>query len=208
MSCGSTDRYIRMKTFVEEPELESLSRNFEYVIESTNSVDFCNERVRTASDADEAQLWEFMQVIFDPNARQQLLGLLGFDPEKIAEKAVSYKDELTNEVENMSMNDSLKGMSKGTEEIVKRALLVGNFEAAVECCFQTGNLADALVLASCGGAELWSKTQQRYFELQSAKRSFLPVVDAVMRQEVCGAAKFGNLKLVCIILIDLPLVTL
>ena len=87
-------------------------------------------------------------------------------------------------MENISMKDGLNDMSKDTEDTVKKALVVGNFEAAVECCFQTGNLADALMLASCGGSDLWTKTQQRYFELQSPKRSFLPVVNAVMQQEV------------------------
>ena len=67
---------------------------------------------------------------------------------------------------------------------MKQALLVGNFEAAVECCIQSGNLADALLLSSCGGAELWAKTQSKYFELESQKRSFLPIVSAVIHDEV------------------------
>ena len=67
---------------------------------------------------------------------------------------------------------------------MKAALLVGNFEAAVECCFRTGNLADALVLASCGGAELWAKTQERYFEIETKKRPFLSIVSAIIRNKV------------------------
>lgn len=74
--------------------------------------------------------------------------------------------------------------TKKTEDAVKAALLVGNFEAAVECCFRTGNLADALVLASCGGADLWSKTQERYFEMEAKKRPFLSIVSAVIRNKV------------------------
>lgn len=67
---------------------------------------------------------------------------------------------------------------------MKAALLVGNFGAAVECCFRTGNLADALILASCGGADLWSKTQERYFEMETKKRPFLSIVSAVIRNKV------------------------
>lgn len=77
-----------------------------------------------------------------------------------------------------------KLQSKKTEAAVKEALLVGNFGAAVECCFRTGNLADALILASCGGAELWSKTQERYFEMETQKRPFLSIVSAVIRNKV------------------------
>lgn len=38
-------------------------------------------------------------------------------------------------------------LSKAAEAVIKRSLLVGNFEAAVQCCMSTGNMADALLLA-------------------------------------------------------------
>jgi protein transport protein SEC31 len=125
----------------------------------------------------------------ETNARQQLLDTLGFDPNAIASKAAAHTEgAVTNGVGSMSIEDKSNpaGMTKATEDVVKNALLVGNFEAAVECCFRTGNLADALVLASCGGADLWTKTQQRYFESQSSKRPFLSVVSAIIRNELEG----------------------
>ena len=125
----------------------------------------------------------------DTNARQQLLDTLGFDPEAIAQAAAAYAENPTvNGVDGISLDDKLV-MSKSTEEIVKKALLVGNFEAAVECCFQTGNLADALVLASCGGPDLWAKAQQRYFESQSTRRPFLSTVSAIIHNQVSHRMK-------------------
>jgi protein transport protein SEC31 len=120
----------------------------------------------------------------ETNARQHLLDTLGFDPNAIAATAAAYtEDPTTNGVGSMSLEDN-HGMTKATEDVVKKALLVGNFEAAVECCFRTGNLADALVLASCGGADLWTKTQERYFQSQSQKRPFLSTVSAIIRNEL------------------------
>jgi protein transport protein SEC31 len=76
-------------------------------------------------------------------------------------------------------------MSKvAAEAAIKDALLVGNFEAAVECCFRSGNLADALVLASCGGAELWQKTQTEYFTRESKQRPYLSLVHAVINDQL------------------------
>lgn len=129
----------------------------------------------------------FPGVVSDADARQRLLDTLGFDPEEITKAASSYVEEpLTNGVDSMSLEDkpNTTSMSKSTEEMVKKALLVGNFDAAVECCFRTGNLADALILASCGGADLWTKTQQRYFAEQSAKRPFLGTVSAIIHNQV------------------------
>ena len=127
-----------------------------------------------------------MLSFLDANARQRLLDTLGFHPDEIAKAASSYTEEpLTNGVDSISLQDKhTLTMSKSTEEMVKKALLVGNVEAAVECCFRTGNLADALVLASCGGGDLWAKTQQRYFEEQASQRPFLRTVSAIIRNEV------------------------
>jgi protein transport protein SEC31 len=124
------------------------------------------------------------------------LGMLGFDPETIAEKANSYTlDDVTNGVDKLSVDGkNAADMSAGTEDMVKKALMVGNFEAAVECCFRTGNLADALLLASCGGAELWQNTQQRYFQAQSGKRSFLPLVSAVIQDGLVELVQNSDLK--------------
>ncbi|EJK48374.1 hypothetical protein THAOC_32834, partial [Thalassiosira oceanica] len=75
-------------------------------------------------------------------------------------------------------------MSASAERAVKDALLVGNFEAAVECCFRAGQLADALVLASCGGADLWAKAQAEYFRRESGRRPFLGLVSAVIHDQL------------------------
>ena len=70
------------------------------------------------------------------------------------------------------------------EDTVNGALLVGNFEASVECCIRAGSKADALVLASCGGAELWAKTQAQYLASEVGKRPFLSVVSAVIHNNL------------------------
>ena len=64
VSCGSTDHYVRIRTVVEQPELEAASKAFESTMESTSVIDYCNGRASNAKDAEEAQLWSFMQVIF------------------------------------------------------------------------------------------------------------------------------------------------
>lgn len=187
VSCGVTDKIVRVRTVVEEPTLEKVSRDFESTMDPNNIIVFCAGRATSAKDATERRLWLFMQVIFEANARQHLLDTLGFDPAVIAAKASAYKEveAVANGVHTMSLEDrNHTQMSPVTQDLVKKALMVGNFEAAVECCFRTGNLADALVLASCGGADLWTKTQDRYFESQSTKRPFLSVVSAIIRDDL------------------------
>ncbi|CAM9639517.1 unnamed protein product [Scytosiphon promiscuus] len=84
-------------------------------------------------------------------------------------------------------------LSKAAEAVIKRSLLVGNFEAAVQCCMSTGNMADAMLLASCGGADLWAKTQAMYFARESQQRPFLKVVNAIIKSELGGLVAASDL---------------
>ena len=113
-----------------------------------------------------------------------MLHYLGFDPETINEAARNFNPDGP-DITKLSLDSKpIPAMSKEAEKIVNEALLVGNFEAAVECCFHNGNLADALVLASCGGPELWAKTQTMYFASEARKRPFLSIVSAVIHKQV------------------------
>lgn len=39
---------------------------------------------------------------------------------------------------------------------------MGNYDGAVDTCLKVGRLADALLIANIGGAELFKKTMNRY----------------------------------------------
>lgn len=178
VSCGNTDKIVRINKVVEQPDLVAVSNAFESEIESNNVVDFCVKKAAAAKSQQDQATWGFMQVIFAANARQELIKHLGFDAEKIAEAAQQFTEEANGGA------DGKPEMSKLAEETVKKALLVGNYEAAVECCFRAGNLADALLLASCGGGDLWHKTQQRFFESEAPKRPFLSIVRSVIHNQL------------------------
>ena len=64
ISCGATDKIVRIRTAVEEPQLEKVSRDFESSISSANVIDFCRATAAKASTPGEAQTWGFMQIIF------------------------------------------------------------------------------------------------------------------------------------------------
>lgn len=64
-----------------------------------------------------------------------------------------------------------------TDGLVCQALLTGNFEAAVDVCFNDKRMADGLLLAIAGGPDLFARTQKRYLaQAQStvSKVSFRP----------------------------------
>ncbi len=166
-----------------------------------------------------------MKVIFEPNSREKLLTHLGFNAEAVANEVDQHiaKQGKTRELEGdvpgnretaetdavlknnvvsatapqnrvRSKDESEKLV---VEKLIKRSLLVGKFSAAVKSCLQVDNMADALLLASCGGAELWASTQSEYFERHkgSSERSgYLGIVSAIVNSELRQFVETSNLS--------------
>jgi protein transport protein SEC31 len=71
--------------------------------------------------------------------------------------------------------------SAGSEALVKKSLLIGNLPAAVECCFKSGRMAEALLLASGGGTELWMRARDEFLRIQSDP--FLSAMGSIMTND-------------------------
>jgi protein transport protein SEC31 len=74
--------------------------------------------------------------------------------------------------------------SESAEPLIRRSLIVGNFEMAVDCCLKAGMLAEALLLAQCGGQDLRVKTQAAFFERQRKQHPFLNILHAVIKSQL------------------------
>ncbi|KAK2523529.1 Sec31b [Columba guinea] len=64
-------------------------------------------------------------------------------------------------------------VTEDTDGLISQALLLGNFEGAVELCLRAERFADAIILAIAGGENLLKETQKRYFAKNKTKLSLL-----------------------------------
>ncbi|NWR64521.1 SC31B protein, partial [Bucorvus abyssinicus] len=64
-------------------------------------------------------------------------------------------------------------VTEDTDGLISQALLLGNFEGAVELCMRAERFADAIILAIAGGENLLKETQKRYFANHKTKLSLL-----------------------------------
>ncbi|KAM9010415.1 protein transport protein Sec31B isoform 2-T2 [Ara ararauna] len=64
-------------------------------------------------------------------------------------------------------------VTEDTDGLISQALLLGNFEGAVELCMRAERFADAIILAIAGGENLLKETQKRYFAKRKTKLSVL-----------------------------------
>ena len=81
-----------------------------------------------------------------------------------------------------------------SEPMIRKALVVGNFAAAVDCCLEAGLMAEALLLAQCGDQALWQKTQSAFFDRQKQKYPFLSILYAIIRSEMMNLVLQSDLS--------------
>eukprot|EP00930_Biecheleria_cincta_P047447 TRINITY_DN3289_c0_g2_i1.p1 TRINITY_DN3289_c0_g2~~TRINITY_DN3289_c0_g2_i1.p1 ORF type:complete len:1170 (+),score=202.35 TRINITY_DN3289_c0_g2_i1:163-3510(+) len=81
--------------------------------------------------------------------------------------------------------------SAGPEALIKQSLMVGNLAAAVECCFKSGRMAEALLLASGGGTTLFTQARDEYLRLQGDV--FLTTVGNIMTNDFQKLVANSNL---------------
>ncbi|KAM6177150.1 protein transport protein Sec31A isoform 13-T16 [Erethizon dorsatum] len=92
-----------------------------------------------------------------PAAEEQLLG------ERIKEeKQESEFLPSAGGTFNISVSGDIDGL-------ITQALLMGNFESAVDLCLHDNRMADAIILAIAGGQELLARTQKKYFAKSQSK---------------------------------------
>uniref|UniRef100_A0A674HPY2 Protein transport protein Sec31A n=1 Tax=Taeniopygia guttata TaxID=59729 RepID=A0A674HPY2_TAEGU len=193
-----------------ETEFLLRSKELQMALQSGNLLDYCQGKIQTAKLPFEENLWNFLKVNLEQEARTKLLKLLGYSKEDLQKKIASClsngipdKQPLpeagdTNAAPDqllMNSSDDVAAVSSSsaffdnlipqnmstleipvtedTDGLISQALLLGNFEGAVELCMRAERFADAIILAIAGGDNLLKETQKRYFAKRKTNLSVL-----------------------------------
>jgi protein transport protein SEC31 len=104
------------------------------------------------------------------------------NPQPTSEDAlVSGESGSSNETEQLKKDEEQKipevPSDPSVDESIQRALVVGDYKAAVAQCVAANRMADALVIANVGGPSLWESTRNLY--LKNSVSSYLKIVSAM-----------------------------
>lgn len=70
------------------------------------------------------------------------------------------------------------------EDQVTKALILGNFAKAAEICLKDDRIADAFIIANCGGKELVDKVQAAYLSKKKGSPSYLRLLSSVVGENL------------------------
>ncbi|KAI6121093.1 hypothetical protein F5141DRAFT_1087648 [Pisolithus sp. B1] len=80
-----------------------------------------------------------------------------------------------------------------TDQLVTKALVLGDFESAVELCLSTERYADALLLAIKGGQDLLQRTQKAYFARRTTEHPYLRLFQSIVTNDLADVVQNADL---------------
>ncbi|XP_042624134.1 LOW QUALITY PROTEIN: protein transport protein Sec31A-like [Cyprinus carpio] len=224
-------RQVQVSQVTTETEFLQRSAELQAALQSGSFTSFCHDKIRSAPSDAEQDIWRFLTVNFEDEARVKFLRLLGFskdelqrkisaclgrklhpngvDVNDLAEKMQTLSDQRAEESGRESPADFFSQLPKkekdrapfqipvssDTDGLISQALLVGNFEGAVDLCLNDGRYAEAILLSISGGEELLKKTQQHYLQRQTNSVSML--ISSVVTQnwrDIVQSCELDNWK--------------
>ncbi|XP_062383121.1 protein transport protein Sec31A isoform X2 [Sardina pilchardus] len=231
-----TPRQVFVSQVTTETEFIQRSRELQAALQSGSFSTYCQAKIQNAPSDCEQDVWKFLMVNFEEEARVKFLKLLGFSKDELDKKISTClgkslqpnghgvdANDLAEKMQALSAERASESPAAGsprsvspadffsqipkekpifqipvsadTDGLISQALLVGNFEGAVELCLSDGRYAEAILLSISGGEELLKRTQQRYLERQ--KNSVSMLISSVVTQnwqDIVQSCELDNWK--------------
>ena len=118
----------------------------------------------------------------DAEGAENFFENLAVSHEQKEREEIERRESLLNGVDVDALQQSASDWTRGPERVIKESLLIGDLATAVECCLKAGRMADALLLASGGDAELFNRTKEEY--MKRSEDTFLKTVGCIMNGDL------------------------
>uniref|UniRef100_A0A8C1RM18 Protein transport protein Sec31A n=1 Tax=Cyprinus carpio TaxID=7962 RepID=A0A8C1RM18_CYPCA len=190
----SAAHVVHISQVVTETDFLDRSNQLQATLTAGNFLEYCQSKTEAAQSEFEKTVWSFLKVGLPPAA-------LGLSPDILPQETTSLQAPVDSKPpapesdlmtrHPVSETDLLNAGGWRTvldvEEVsdidglITQALLIGDYEAAVNLCLHDNRMADSIILAIAGGPELLAKTQKKYFTKTQSKISKL--ISAVVMKD-------------------------
>uniref|UniRef100_A0A3B1JD00 Protein transport protein Sec31A n=1 Tax=Astyanax mexicanus TaxID=7994 RepID=A0A3B1JD00_ASTMX len=164
---------VNISQVVTETDFLDRSSQLQSTLTAGSFVEFCQTKIEAAQNEFERTVWAFLKVQFEDDARGKYLELLGYKKEELALKVIHLNIMVWFICLAVPLNLFLFYdyffNTADVDRLITQALLIGDFEAAVNLCLHENRMADSIILAIAGGPELLEKTQKKYLAKTQSK---------------------------------------
>uniref|UniRef100_A0AAR2M0B0 Protein transport protein Sec31A n=1 Tax=Pygocentrus nattereri TaxID=42514 RepID=A0AAR2M0B0_PYGNA len=179
---------VHVSQVVTETDFLGRSNQLQATLTAGTFVEFCQKKIEDAENEFEKTVWAFLKVHFEDDARGKYLELLGYKKEELVLKVILVHVHRISLVDDFLALQQSEGdlaspaletlphlsifvvfNAADVDRLITQALLIGDFEAAVNLCLHDNRMADSIILAIAGGPELLEKTQKKYLAKTQSK---------------------------------------
>ncbi|KAG9056927.1 protein transport protein S31 [Serendipita sp. 407] len=183
------DTEVVIKTEEEEPSLETPTT-------SQSSSSLFGDLAGTPQTDAEADFFSSMGGI--PSAIPHHMQIPHSDPKGESSAAATLgSPSMSAAPSEVIRSDTFQIYPEGESEVdqvITQALVLGDFESAVELCLSADRFADAILFAVKGGPELLKKTQKAYFERGTSSLPYLRLYQSVVGNDLADVVQNADLK--------------
>lgn len=212
---------ITISTFAVDSQIGDASQEFDKVLEQGDLTAICEGKIAKAATEEEKADWTVIETLTSENPRSKLVEYLGFADTKEEEPAEEKKEVETNGADDGASFFDQSGTDEGNflsdlaaskgaktnnpfqvytgeesdaDKKITRALMLGNFDAALDVCLKENRLSDAFMIAICGGEKCVAKAQAAYFKRQSDAPNYLRLLASVVGKNLWDLVYNADLK--------------
>lgn len=200
---GST---VSISNFVADPTVGEASKKFEEVVQRGDYASFCESKIANASTDEDKADWTVIETLIS-GSRTKLVEYLGFSRTELEAASgtskqpngttapgddASFFDNAENGdnfLSNLASNKGVKtnnpfqiytGGESEADRKITQALMLGAFDEALEVCLKEDRMADAFMIAICGGQKCIDKAQTAYFKRKGDGPNYLRLIASVV----------------------------
>lgn len=213
---------ISISTFAVDSDVGAASEEFDKALEKGDLAGFCESKIAKANTDEEKADWTVIETLISDNPRRKLVDYLGFadkQEEKTTEAAeepaqtngtadegASFFDQPEtggNFLSDLAASKGAKtnspfqiftGSESEADKKITRALMLGNFNAALDVALQEDRLADAFMIAICGGEKSIAKAQAAFFKKRSDGPNYLRLLASVVGKNLWDVVHNADLN--------------
>ncbi|KAF1360016.1 WD40 repeat-like protein [Lizonia empirigonia] len=212
---------ITISTFAVDSQIGDASEQFDKALEKGDLTAICEDKIAKAATEEEKADWTVIETLTSESPRSKLVEYLGFADTKVEEPVEEKKEPETDGADDGASFFGQSGTDEGNflsdlaaskgaktnnpfkvytgeesdaDKKITRALMLGNFDAALDVCLKENRLSDAFMIAICGGEKCVAKAQAAYFKRQSDAPNYLRLLASVVGKNLWDLVYNADLK--------------
>ncbi len=200
---------VAIESFVVDTSIGDAAEKFEEKLRGAEMDDICASKIHDATTEEEKADWQVIETLNAGKSRQKLRKYLGFEDDDLAKATEKLSingdkdskpeadgddffgngDENENFLANLAATKGAKtnnpftllsGSESDADKDITRALMLGQFESALDVCLREDRISDAFMIAVCGGQKCIDKVQSAYLRKQAKGPSYLRLLASIV----------------------------